>query len=187
MTTEKQRNHKRGGNQINVLQRQQQLITLLGSGKSLKEISTILNCSIDTLYKDKQEISIKGLNELRDLGNANLCFYFSTIISDMNNVKEFLWSILKSGKGSKDSKSQISIKDKINASIAIIKCDDSLRELYKDSIASILIDDYRTRLHKLENILEIEQTNNQDNNKPINYFTQQLPKVKKETDDTIQP
>jgi hypothetical protein len=177
----------KGSNNINIQKRRLKLISLLGSGLSLYEIANKLNCSIDTIYKDKEYISKEGLNQLRDLGNTELCFYFSTIINDLNNVKLFLWSILKTDKGKNGTQSDITTKDKIYASKTIIDLDNSLRETYKDSIASILIDDYKKRLEHLESILSLENTNDiTEDNKPINYMTLNLPKLK-EQNNKVEP
>ena len=177
--------HKGMGNNTkeNIDYRRQQLITLIGSGKNTEEISKILNVSIDTIYKDKSELSKQGIETLRNLGSAELTFYYSTIIKDNNNVKKFLWSVLNADNtntttSNNDNKTNneeiITIEHKLKASRTLIELNRELRELYNQSVSHIILPDYTKRLDNIETML-LEENLTQDN---IHNNNKQSDKIK---------
>lgn len=154
ISKKKSKHNNKQNTSIDVDNRRLQLISLLGSGLSIDDIAKRLEVSRETIFSDKREISKQGLQTLRDLGASELSFYYSTIASDNNNVKQFLWSVIKNTSTMEDDPSHyIPISEKIKASKTLIELNKELRELYNQVMTTIILPDYTKRLDTMETIL----------------------------------
>jgi predicted transcriptional regulator len=179
----------------NVEYRRQVLVSLLGSGKNVEEISKILKVSIDTIYKDKSELSKQGLIRLQELGSSELTFYYATLINDNNNLKKFLWSIINSTNGNNaqldnnNKEEIITLDHKLKASRTIMEINEKLGNIYNSTVSNIILPEYTKKLNNIEDILRQEnllQDNKEENNKKSSFMNIQRPKLTKDIDKPIE-
>lgn len=173
-------NHKGKGNNYdqNIQSRRQQLIIYLGQGYNLLEISKMLDCSYDTIMKDKRAIGKQGLKFFKSMGNKEISFYFAGILEDLNHAKKELWSIFYThSKDTDDLVTQVSIKDKIQCVKGIKEIDTEQREMFKEALSLFKIEEQDIRLKRLESI----QGLNHDGHK-ISFMNLDLPKLEKDSD-----
>ncbi|WP_411753327.1 hypothetical protein [Serratia sp. (in: enterobacteria)] len=137
---------------------------LLTQGKNPKEISHILNVSLDAVYSDQKQIKDKATEYFRTENNNAYGYYYHVMFETIDRLDNELWQLY-------DNKDQYSIGDKLAVIKSIRENTTARKELVKD--VTNIFD--LTKLQK--DIKEIKEIVNSDPTNTKSFMNISLPQL----------
>jgi hypothetical protein len=144
---------------IDIMERRQQIVILLGEGFHAPEIATKLREDKALIYKDIKAIKKHGSKFLRGINSSELGYLYNILLTNLFHGNKLMWELTKS--------EDISDSDKIKAVKTINDITINIRETVKEGLNIQEIPQLKERLDN------IEKLNSPDNNK--SYFINSLP------------
>ena len=127
---------------IQIMERRSKTLLLLAEGLTASEISKQTHVSIEQVYDDLRCIKKDGHKFIRALGSKNLGYSYHVLITNLFHVNKDLWQITKDN--------EIMTSDKIRAYKTIVETTNTIKEIFKESINMITIEEMKKRIEDLE-------------------------------------
>jgi hypothetical protein len=152
---------------IEIIERRQTIILLLGEGYKPPEIATKLREDKALIYKDIKAIKKKGSEFLKGINKEELGYFYNILMTNLFHSNKLLWEMTKN--------EDISDSDKIRAIKTINDITVNLRETVKEGLNLFEIPELKARLEKLESINSTDNSSKGYMNIELPYNKNQIP------------
>lgn len=161
---------KSGTSERELILRRNKVFMLLTQGKNPKEISQILNISLDSVYLDQKQIKDKALEYFKTENNNAYGYYYQVMFETIDRLDNELWTLY-------DNKDEYTISDKLAIIKSIRENTTARKELVKD--VTNIFD--LTKLQK--DIKEIKEIVNTDPTKTKSFMNIPMPQLNNQKHD----